>query len=181
MARCHWCNEQNPLYLRYHDEEWGVPLHDDRALFELLILEGFQAGLSWECVLNKRQAFRAAFDGFDVEKVSNYNEEKLLLLRQDAGIIRNQRKISASVGNARAFMKIQQEFGSFDAYIWGFTGGKTVQEPYTLRTSSPLSDEISRDLKRRGMAFVGTVIIYSFLQAMGVIQAHGPECEKHQP
>lgn len=179
MERCAWVNLNNPLYVRYHDEEWGVPLHDDGALYELLILESFQAGLSWECVLNKREAFRQAFDGFDVQKVAAYGEEKIAALTQDAGIIRNRGKIAAAVRNSRVFLEIQAEFGSFDRYLQGFTGGKTYCEEYTLRTTSPLSDALSADLKRRGMRFVGSTILYSYLQSIGVINAHGAECEKH--
>lgn len=175
--RCSWVNENNSLYVRYHDEEWGVPTHDDRELFELLILEGFQAGLSWECVLNKRETFRSAFDGFDVDKVSHYDEEKCQKLLSDPGIIRNRRKINASLVNARVFKEIQQEYGSFDTYIWGFTGGQIVVEDHALRTTSPLSDRISGDLKKRGMSFVGSTILYSYLQAIGVINGHGKECD----
>jgi len=177
VCRCEWANEKNPLYVRYHDEEWGVPVHKDDALFELLILEGFQAQLPTLEVLNKREAFRAAYEGFDVERVSRFDEAKRLALMNDPGIIRNRLKVNASVTNARVFRDIQREFGSFDAYIWRFTEGKTVAEPYTLRTTSPLSDAISRDLKKRGMKFVGSVIIYSYLQAIGVINAHGEECD----
>ena len=175
--RCAWVNLKNPLYVQYHDTEWGVPLHDDRALFELLILEGFQAGLSWECILNKRAHFRAAYDGFDVEKVSRYGEEKIEALLSDAGIIRNRRKVLASIANAHIFREIQAEYGSFDTYIWHFTGGKTIDESYTVRTTSPLSDKISNDLKKRGMRFVGSTVIYSYLQSIGVLFAHGPECD----
>ena len=175
--RCAWVNMKNPLYIHYHDQEWGVPLHDDRALFELLILEGFQAGLSWECVLNKREAFRRAFDGFDPETVSRYDGEKLAQLLADPGIIRNRLKVQAAVTNARVFLDIQREFGSFDAYIWHFTDGQVVHEPYDIRTTSPLSDQISKDLKKRGMKFVGSTIIYSYLQAIGVLNAHGRECD----
>ena len=175
--RCAWVNMKNPLYIQYHDEQWGVPLHDDRALFELLILEGFQTGLSWECVLNKRDAFRRAFDGFDPETVSRYNEEKCAALLADPGIIRNRLKVQAAVTNAQVFLDIQRQFGSFDAYIWGFTGRQVVYEPYDMRTTSPLSDQISRDLKKRGMKFVGSTIIYSYLQAMGILNAHGKECD----
>ena len=178
--RCAWANPKNPIYVKYHDEEWGVALHSDEALFELLILEGFQAGLSWECVLNKREAFIDAFDGFDVDTVSKYDSKKLESLMNNQGIIRNRLKISAAVKNAIAFKKIQKEFGSFDAYIWSFTKGSTVYEEYTLRTSSPLSDEISKDLKKRGMSFVGTTIIYSYLQAIGIIYAHSKECFLHK-
>ncbi len=178
--RCAWVNTQNPLYIQYHDEEWGVPEHGDARLFELLILEGFQAGLSWECVLNKRAAFRAAFDGFDADKVSCYDEAKRAELMATPGIIRNRMKIEASIINARVFRAIQQEFGSFDAYIWGFVDGHPLREPYTLRTTSPLSDAVSKDLKRRGMKFVGSTIIYSYLQAIGILNAHGPECGLHR-
>lgn len=180
MERCAWVNLTNPLYVRYHDEEWGVPLHDDRALYELLILETFQAGLSWECVLNKREAFRQAFDGFDVQKVAAYDDAKLEALMQNPAIIRNRRKLTAAVKNSRIFLDIQQEFGSFDAYLQGLTGGKTYCEEYTLRTTSPLSDAASADLKRRGMTFVGSTIIYSYLQACGVINGHGKECDKYK-
>lgn len=175
--RCSWVNMNNPMYIKYHDEEWGVPKHSDRALFELLILEGFQAGLSWECVLNKREAFRNAFDNFDAEKIASYGEAKVQELMSDPQIIRNKLKISASIKNARTFLKIQDEFGSFDSYIWGFTDGQIIYEDYSLRTTSPLSDAISKDLKKRGMTFVGSTIIYSYLQAIGIINGHGHECD----
>ena len=175
--RCAYVNLKNPLYVQYHDEEWGVPEHSDGKLFELLILEGFQAGLSWECVLNKREHFRRVYDNFDVERVSSYGEEKVLKLLADPGIIRNALKIRASITNARIFRKIQEEYGSFDAYIWSYTRGEAVREDYALRTTSPLSDAISKDLKKRGMKFVGSTIIYSYLQAIGVINGHGKECE----
>lgn len=177
VHRCVWTNLNNPLYVQYHDSEWGVPNHDDQALFELLILEGFQAGLSWECILNKREAFRVAFDGFDIDAVSTYDEEKIAALMDDPAIVRNRRKITASITNAQVFKDIQEEFGSFDAYIWHFTDGKTVNESHTLRTTSPLSDEISKDLKKRGMKFVGSTIIYSFLQAIGIINGHEEGCD----
>lgn len=172
--RCSWANPKNPLYIRYHDEEWGVPVHDDHKLFEMLILESFQAGLSWECILNKREAFRQAFDGFDLEKVCGYGQEKLERLMQEPGIVRNKLKIRAAVNNARIFRTIQQEWGSFDLYLWHWTEGNTVYE--TGKVSSELSDTVSRDLKRRGMKFVGTVIIYSYLQAVGVINSHEETC-----
>ena len=173
-TRCHWANPDNPRYVRYHDEEWGVPVHDDYKLFEMLILENFQAGLSWECVLNKRDAFRRAFDGFDIKKVSAYGEDKLLALQNDSGIIRNKLKIYAAVNNARIFQSIQQEQGSFDRYLWNWTDGKTIYE--TGKVNSPLSDAVSKDLKKRGMKFVGTVIIYAYLQAVGVVNSHEPDC-----
>lgn len=172
-------NLQNKIYVKYHDEEWGHPLRDDKALYELLILESFQAGLSWECVLNKREAFRAAFEGFDIEKVAAYGEEKEAALMQNAGIIRNHLKIRAAIKNSQIFRKIQEEFGSFSDYIWSFTKGETVVEEFTLRTVSPLSDTISRDLKKRGMTFVGSTIIYSYLQAIGIIDGHEKDCFLH--
>ena len=176
-ARCPWVSLKNPIYVKYHDEEWSVPCHDDHALYELLILECFQAGLSWECVLNKRENFRRAYDGFDAGKVAAYGEEKISALLSDPGLIRNRRKVLASIRNSAVFLDIQAEYGSFDRYIWGFTdGGVPVREDCTLRTSSPLSDAVSKDLKRRGMSFVGTTIIYSYLQAIGVLAAHTEDC-----
>ena len=177
-GRCFWANPKNPLYIAYHDEEWGVPCHDERLLFEMLILEGFQAGLSWECVLNKREAFREAFDQFDVQKVLKYDESKFAELAANTKIIRNRLKIQASVSNARAFVKIQEEYGSFDKYIWSFTDGKVIYEPCDIRTTSPLSDTVSKDLKKRGMKFVGSTVIYSYLQAIGVINGHLEGCWK---
>lgn len=173
-TRCRWANPDNDTYLRYHDEEWGIPVHDDHKLFEMLILECFQAGLSWECVLNKREAFRKAFDEFDLEKVCAYDEAKRNELCQNPGIIRNRRKIRAAVDNARVFWEIKQEYGSFSAYLWHWTDNKVIYE--NDKTSSPLSDQISADLQKRGMKFVGTVIIYSYMQAVGVIYSHEPGC-----
>ena len=172
--RCRWANPKNERYIRYHDEEWGVPVHDDRKLFEMLILECFQAGLSWECVLNKRDAFLEAFDGFDLEKICAYDEDKLEALRNNPGIIRNRLKIQAAVTNARVFREIQQECSSFADYLWHWTDSKVVYE--TGRTSSELSDGISKDLKKRGMKFVGTTVIYAYLQAVGVIYSHEDGC-----
>ena len=172
--RCQWVNPANTTYLRYHDEEWGRPVHDDHMLFEMLILENFQAGLTWECVLNKREAFRRAFNGFDLRKVASYSEEKLTALQADSGIIRNRLKIRAAVVNAQVFQKIQQEWGSFDRYLWHWTDEKIIQE--VDKVSSPLSDAISKDLKKRGMKFVGTIIIYAYLQAVGVINSHESIC-----
>lgn len=184
LSRCSWVNANgkkvNPLYIAYHDEEWGVPCHDERMLFEMLILEGFQAGLSWECVLNKRQAFREAFDNFDVLKVVKYDENKLSELAANPNIIRNRLKINASVVNAQAFIKIQEEYGSFDKYLWAYTDGMVIYEPCDQRTTSPLSDTISNDLKKRGMKFVGSTIIYSYLQAIGVINGHQKGCWKYE-
>lgn len=173
-TRCAWANPKNERYIHYHDAEWGVPVHDDHRLFEMLILESFQAGLSWECVLNKREAFRRAFDGFDLDRVCAYGDEKMQALAQDPGIIRNRRKIRAAVANARVFREIQREYGSFSDYLWHWTDEKTVVEQG--QTHSPLSDAISADLKKRGMTFVGTTIIYAYLQAVGVINSHEAGC-----
>ena len=175
-TRCSWVTLKNPLYVRYHDEEWGIPLYDDKKLFELFVLETFQAGLSWECVLNKRDHFRKAFDGFEPDLVMRYGEEKIEELMKNPGIIRNRRKIKAAIINSRIFQSIQEEFGSFSNYIWSYTSGNVVREPFTLRTTSPLSDAISKDLKKRGMSFVGSTTIYAFLQSMGVIAAHSEGC-----
>lgn len=177
VNRCSWVNRKNPRSIEYHDTEWGVPQHDDRKLFEMLILECFQAGLTWECILNKRAAFRQAFDGFDAEKISRYDEKKCAQLLLDPGIVRNRLKIRACVTNARVFLDIQKEFGSFDAYIWGFTGGKVIWESCDLRPTSPLSNQISKDLKKWGMKFVGSTIIYAYLQAIGVLNGHTAECD----
>ena len=173
-CRCFWANPKNERYIAYHDKEWGVPVYEDQKLFEMLILEGFQAGLSWECVLNKREAFWEAFDGFDLEKVSAYGEEKLFALRENPAIIRNKLKIRAAVENARIFQEIQKEFGSFSDYLWKWTEGKVIYEKG--QTTSSLSDAISKDLKKRGMKFVGSTIIYSYLQAVGVIYSHEEGC-----
>lgn len=174
--RCAWVNLNNPLYIAYHDKEWGIAVHDDKKMFEMLILEGFQAGLSWECILNKREAFKTAFDNFNVKKVSEYDEKKYMELKGNPCIIRNGRKIKAAILNAQAFLKIQDEFGSFDKYIWSFTDGKQVIESWKSRTTSPLSALISKDLKKRGMQFVGETIIYSYLQAIGIIWGHEADC-----
>lgn len=173
-VRCRWANPKNETYIHYHDKEWGVPVHDDHKLFEMLVLEGFQAGLSWECVLNKREDFRTAFDQFDLEKVCSYDEEDIERLRNNPKIIRNRRKIQAAVTNARAYRKIQQEFGSFSEYLWSWSKGKVIYE--NDRTYSELSDAISGDLKKRGMKFVGTTIIYAYLQAVGIIYSHEEGC-----
>lgn len=174
--RCSWCNLNHAVYVKYHDEEWGHPVHDDQKLYELLILECFQAGLSWECVLNKREHFRTAFDGFDVSRVAAYDEQKQQALINDPGIIRNRRKIRAAVNNSIVFQTIAREFGSFSSYIWSFTDHQIIQEAFTERTTSPLSDAVSRDLKKRGMTFVGSTIVYSYLQAIGVINGHARDC-----
>lgn len=175
MKRCFWCNEKNPLYVKYHDEEWGRPRFDDEYLFEMLLLESFQAGLSWECVLNKRENFRIAFDNFDREKIASYGEEKIISLKEDKGIIRNGRKITAAVKNAEIFGEIVKEYGSFYNYLRLFWNGEIVFE--NDRTTSSLSDKISADLIKRGMKFCGNTIIYSYLQAVGVINSHDDDCD----
>ncbi|WP_273401812.1 DNA-3-methyladenine glycosylase I [Traorella massiliensis] len=178
MKRCKWVDETNELYVKYHDTEWGVPSYDDHYLFEMLLLESFQAGLSWITILKKREAFREAFDDFDVIKVSQYDETKILSLMSNQKIVRNQLKIRAAVNNAKIFIQIQQEFGSFSNYIWSFTDGKIIyNENDELPTTSSLSDQISADLKKRGMKFVGSTIIYSYLQAMGIINDHETTCD----
>ena len=180
MKRCRWADPSSELYTAYHDNEWGRPEHDDRKLFEMLILEGFQAGLSWLTILKKREAFRAAFDNFEPAVVAQYGPEKVEALMSDAGIVRNRRKIMAATQNARVFLTIQAEFGSFDRYLWGFTGGKVIlNTDDEMRARTELSDRISKDLKRRGMNFVGTTIIYSFLQATGVVNDHELACFCH--
>lgn len=173
-TRCHWCNNRNPLYVAYHDTVWGRPEHNDNRLFAMFLPETFQAGLSWECLLNKMEAFRRAFDDFNPKKIATYNKAKVDALMQDKSIIRNRRKIEAAVVNARIFMEIQLEFGSFDSYIWGFTERKTIYE--SGKTASPLSDTISKDLRRRGMKFIGSTTVYAYLQAIGIINAHEPQC-----
>ena len=180
MMRCRWADPRSDLYVAYHDHEWGQPEHDDRNLFEMLILEGFQAGLSWLTILNKREAFRTAFDYFEPAVVAQYGPEKVEALMEDTGIVRNRRKILAAIQNAKVFLSIQEEFGSFDSYLWGFTGGQVIlNTDDTPHTHTELSDRISKDLKRRGMNFVGTTIIYSFLQATGVVNDHELACFCH--
>lgn len=175
-TRCSWLNLKNEAYIKYHDEEWGRPLYDDKKLYELLILECFQAGLSWECVLNKRESFRKAFDDFDIDKVSSYGDAKIKELMENTAIIRNSLKIKAAINNSAVFKAIQEEYGSFANYIWSFTSGKVISEEFTVRTTSPLSDTVSKDLKKRGMTFVGSTIVYSFLQSIGVINGHSKNC-----
>ena len=175
-TRCSWLNLSNAVYVKYHDEEWGRPLYDDQKLYELLILECFQAGLSWECILNKRENFRVAFDQFDIDRIIAYDDIKKQELMGNPGIIRNRLKIKAAINNSIVFKAIQKEYGSFSDYICSLTDHKVVIEEFTVRTTSPLSDAISKDLKKRGMTFVGSTIIYSFLQSMGVINGHSKDC-----
>ncbi len=180
MQVCSWVKNQPEFYLKYHNEEWGTPKYDDRELFELLILEGFQAGLAWITVLKKREAFRAAYDNFDLLKVANYDDKKVAELLANSGIIRSKSKIISSINNAKIFIQIQKEFGSFSNYIWGFTEGKVIKNKTDkIPVSTPLSDLISKDLKKRGMKYVGTVIIYSYLQAIGVVDDHELNCFKY--
>ena len=177
--RCGWAVD-DALIVRYHDEEWGVPVHDDVRLFELLILEGAQAGLSWRTILNKRDAYRKAYTGFDPRRVARFDAKDRARLLRDPGIVRNRLKVAASVGNAKAFLEVQRQYGSFDAYLWGFVKGRPIRnQPKTLRdlpAKTELSDAISRDLKRRGFKFVGSTIVYAFLQAVGVVNDHLTTC-----
>lgn len=172
--RCFWCNLNNPLYIKYHDNEWCQPNFDDKYLYEMLILESFQAGLSWECVLNKRENFRQAYDNFDLDKVCFYDDKKIENLISNKGIIRNKLKINASINNSRIFKNIVIEYDSFYNYLKSFWNGKTIYE--TGKTTNELSDTISHDLQKRGMKFVGSTIIYSYLQAVGIIYSHDKEC-----
>ena len=174
MNRCKWCNLNNPKYIEYHDKEWGVPNFNDSYLFEMLILESFQAGLSWECVLNKREAFKNAYDNFDINKIINYNENKIKELAENKEIIRNKRKIKASINNAKVFKEIQKEYKSFYNYLNKFTNNKILYE--TNKTTNDISDKLSKDLINRGMTFVGSTIIYSYLQAIGFINSHEEGC-----
>ena len=182
LVRCRWCLGDD-LYLAYHDEEWGVPLHDDRMLFEFLVLEGAQAGLSWITVLKKRAAYRQAFDGFDFTRVAQYGEDKISELLENPGIIRNKLKIRSAIRNAGAFIRVREEFGSFDHYIWDFVGGKPVQNAWKhgsqIPAETPLSNKISRDLKRRGFNFVGPTIIYAHMQATGMVNDHTTDCFRY--
>ena len=173
-VRCKWCNLNNPLYIRYHDEEWGRPNFDEKYLFEMLILESFQAGLSWECVLNKRSDFEKAYDDFDIDKICKYDETKMQELLTNEKIIRNKLKINASINNAKIFKEIQKEYKSFANYLKHFTNESVIYE--INKTTNELSDSISKDLKKRGMKFVGSTIIYSYLQAIGIIYSHDEEC-----
>lgn len=180
MKRCSWAT--TPLSISYHDEEWGVPVHDDTRLFEFLILEGAQAGLSWETILRKRQNYRAAFDGFNPKKVAKYDQRKIAALLNDEGIIRNRLKINAAVTNANAFLEVQREFGSFDRYAWRFVNGKPLRrkpgQPIAARTE--LSDALSKDLIKRGFKFVGSTICYSFMQAVGMVNDHDSKCFRYR-
>ena len=174
ISRCRWCNLSNPLYIKYHDEEWGVLNLNDKYLYEMLLLEMFQAGLSWECILNKRKNFKRAFDNFNINKIIKYDSKKIKSLLEDSGIIRNKLKINAAISNSKIFKELQSEFGSFHNYLKTFTNDKIIYE--TNKTTNDLSDAISNDLKKRGMKFVGSTIIYSYLQAIGIIYSHDKSC-----
>ena len=180
--RCPW-PANDPLMLRYHDEEWGVPVHDERTHFEFLVLEGAQAGLSWTTILGKREGYRKAYRGFDPRAVARFTAKSAARLLADPGIVRNRLKVESSIGNARAFLAVQQEFGSFDRYLWGFVDGRPVVNRWTrlsqIPSSTPLSDRVSADLKQRGFSFVGTTIVYAHLQAVGVVNDHLVSCFRH--
>jgi DNA-3-methyladenine glycosylase I len=180
MKRCAWVPLDDPLYVQYHDLEWGFPVHDDRLLFEFLVLEGFQAGLSWRTVLYKRENFRQAFDDFDAQKIASYNEDKILELLSNPGIIRNRNKIASCINNAQSFLNIQSEFGSFDAYIWQFVGGRPIVNAWRnlsdLPAKTPQSDAMSKDLIQRGFKFVGSTICYAHMQATGMVNDHTADC-----
>ena len=181
MKRCSWVKENNPLYVAYHDQEWGIPLHDERALFELLCLETYQAGLSWATILNKRADFRQAFHGYDVHQVAVMTDAELEGILQNPAVVRNRRKIYATRANARAFLKIQAEFGSFDHYIWSFVDFTPIDNPVKdykqMPSKTPLSEKLAKDMKRRGFEFVGPVCVYSFLQAAGLVNDHEETCD----
>ncbi|MGB9779654.1 MAG: DNA-3-methyladenine glycosylase I [Caldanaerobacter sp.] len=183
MERCPWCL-LDPIYIKYHDEEWGVPIHDDRKHFELLILESFQAGLSWLTILKKRENFRRAYSDFDPEKVSKYDDKDVQRLLKNDGIIRNKRKIEASIHNARKFIEIQREFGSFDEYIWRFVNYKPIinswEKVEDLPSRTDLSDVISEDLRKRGFVFMGSIIVYSYMQAAGLVNDHLVSCFRYK-
>ena len=181
--RCTWVNPDNKLYIKYHDEEWGVAIHDDTKLFEMLILEGAQAGLSWETILKKRENYREAFDNFNPQKIAKYTEKKKIALLNNPGIIRNRLKIKAAIQNAKVFLDIQKEFGNFDKYIWAFVDFRPIQNTFKANSQIPtktdLSEKISKDLKERGMNFVGPTIIYAFMQAVGMVNDHETSCFRY--
>ncbi len=182
LIRCAWVGD-DPLYVAYHDREWGVPVHDDRTLFEFLILEGAQAGLSWITILKKRENYRRALDGFDVLKIARYDAAKIRALLADPGIVRNRLKIAATIQNAKSFLDVQKEFGSFDAYIWKFIGGKPILSDWQTNADAPAktpqSDLMSKDLAKRGFKFVGSTICYAYMQAVGMVNDHSADCFRH--
>jgi DNA-3-methyladenine glycosylase I len=183
VKRCGWSSLVDKNYMKYHDEEWGIPVHDDKKLFEMLVLEGAQAGLSWSTILKKREAYQKAFDGFDYEKVAMYRQAKVERLLQDSGIVRNRLKIMSAVRNAKVFIQIRREFGSFDRYIWSFVGKPIINRFKTVKeipTRTELSDVIAKDLKKRGMNFVGPTIIYAFMQSVGMVNDHTKGCFRYK-
>lgn len=183
VTRCPWCGD-DPLYIKYHDKEWGVPVHDDRHLFEMINLEGAQAGLSWITILRKRENYKRLFDNFDAEKISKYSEKKIEKILQDPGIVRNKLKVNAVVTNAKAFLEIKSEFSSFDKYIWQFVGGKPIINKFKslgeLPTKTEISDAMSKDLKKRGFKFIGSTICYAFMQAVGMVNDHTTDCFRYK-
>lgn len=181
MERCNWQNlESSELYTKYHDNEWGVPSRDDAHLFEMFILESFHCGLSWLLILKKRENFRRAFDNFNADIIANYGDDKISALMLDAGIVRNKAKILATIQNAKAYLKVVEQFGSFSNYLWGFTDNKVVYNPFDgVTTRSKLSDKVAKDLKKRGFKFMGTVTCYSYLEAVGIMNDHAPNCFKY--
>jgi len=183
LERCAWVPSNDPVYIAYHDQEWGVPVHDDRLLFEFLILEGFQAGLSWRTILLKRENFRRAFDGFDPERIAGYDEQKIIELLNDPGIVRNRLKVRAAVTNAQAFIQVQEKFGSFNSYIWQFVGGAPRKNAWQtlaeMPARTPESDALSKDLLQHGFRFVGSTIIYAHMQATGMVNDHTVNCFRY--
>ena len=184
VRRCGWAAAGGDLDIRYHDEEWGVPVHDDRGLFEFIVLEGAQAGLSWSTILKKREGYRRAFAGFDPERVARFNRRSVERLLADPGIVRNRLKVEATIGNARAFLQVQEEYGSFDAFVWRFVDGSPRQNRFRRMTDLPAStepsDRLSKELKRRGFRFVGSTICYAFMQAVGMVNDHTVDCFRHE-
>ncbi len=184
-ARCGWAKLTNPLYVHYHDAEWGVPEHDERALFEKLVLDGHQAGLSWETILNKRENYRRAFDGFAIEKVARYTPARIERLLLDAGLVRNRQKMTSAVTNARAFLQVQEQFGTFDKFLWAYVDGTPVQNQHAtlghIQPCTELSDALSKELSRRGFKFVGSTIVYAYMQAVGMVNDHLTSCFRCEP
>lgn len=184
-ARCAWANPRNPLYVAYHDDEWGIPCHDETRLFEMLNLEGAQAGLSWETILNKRDRYRVAFDAWDAEKIARYDAAKVAALLNDAGIVRNRLKVAAAITNAQAYLRLRDEVGGLDPFLWSYVDGKPIRNAWiTLKdcpAKTPLSDRLSKDLAKRGFKFVGSTIIYAYMQAIGMVNDHCVDCFRHSP
>lgn len=184
IERCRWVHNQPDIYIKYHDEEWGVPVHDDRLLFAKLVLDGAQAGLSWLTILKKRDSYYKAFDDFDIKTVAGYNDAKINELMQNPGIVRNRLKITSAVKNARIIMGIQKEYGTFDSYLWGFTDNKIIQNNFSdiseIPAKTKLAENISKDMKKRGMSFIGPTIIYAYIQAIGMVNDHTTDCFRHK-